>query len=200
MPRGRPRGFDVDAALDQALRVFWRKGYAGASLPELTEAMGINRPSLYAAFGNKEALFLKALDRYSEAHAARLREATARPTAREVAERFLRGSVDAQTSPGNPPGCLVVRGTLSCGEEADPIRRELLARREAGDAALRDRFERAKVEGDLPANADPAVLARYLTTVILGLAVRAADGASREELTGVVEVALRAWPETRSGL
>ncbi|MCI0464781.1 MAG: TetR/AcrR family transcriptional regulator [Gemmataceae bacterium] len=195
MAMGRPRAFDVDKALDRALKVFWRKGYEGASLPDLTKAMGINRPSLYAAFGNKEALFRKALERYVEGPAAYVREAIREPTARAVVERLLRGAADLLTDPRNPRGCLMVQGALACGEAANAIRRELISRRMAGEAAFRERFERAKAEGDLPADCDPADLARYVATVLQGMAVQAAGGASREQLRGVVEMALRAWPE-----
>src|SRR5215204_6288141 len=109
MPRGRPREFDIDEALDRALEVFWRRGYEGASLPELTEAMGINRPSLYAAFGNKEALFRKAIDRYVDRTAAPVREALREPMARGVVERLLCASVDLITDPGHPRGCFLVQ-------------------------------------------------------------------------------------------
>ena len=194
MPRGRPREFDVEKALGRALKVFWRKGYEGASLLDLTKAMGINRPSLYAAFGNKEALFRKALDRYAEGPAAYVREALNEPTARAAAERLLGGAVDLLTDRRNPRGCLLVQGALACGEAAESVRRELVARRAAGEAAVRRRFERARAEGDLPADADPADLARYLGAVIQGMAVQAAGGASREELQRVVALALRAWP------
>lgn len=195
MARGRPRAFDIDKALDRALRVFWRKGYAGASLPALTRAMGINRPSLYAAFGNKEALFRKALDRYAEGSASYVRAALNEPTARAAAERLLYGAAELLTDPRNPRGCLMVQGALACGETADPIRRELASRRAAKQAALQKRFERAVSEGDLPADADPADLARYVVTVIHGMAVQGAGSASREELRRVAEMALRAWPE-----
>jgi AcrR family transcriptional regulator len=194
MPIGRPRAFDIDTALDRALQVFWRKGYEGTSLSELTKAMGINRPSLYAAFGNKEALFRKALDRYAEGPAAYTRAALDEPTARAVVERLLRGVVDLLTNPRHPPGCLAVQGALACGDAADSIRRELISRRVAGEAALRQRFEGAIADGDLPSGADPADLARYVVTITQGMAVQAVGGASREELRRVVEMALRAWP------
>jgi AcrR family transcriptional regulator len=193
-PVGRPRGFDADEALDRALELFWRHGYEGTSLSDLTAAMGINRPSLYAAFGNKEALFRKALDRYAEARLAFTREALAEPTARAVVERLLLGSVDAQTPPRGPRGCLAVQGALACGPEAVAIQRELAARRAAGEAALRERLERAQREGDLLGDADPADLARFATTVMQGTAVQAAAGASRTQLRRVVLQALRAWP------
>jgi AcrR family transcriptional regulator len=194
VPRGRPREFDIDQALDQALRVFWRKGYEGASLPDLTKAMGINRPSLYAAFGNKEGLFRKALVRYADGPAAYVGEALNEPTARVVTERLLGGAADLLTDPRNPRGCLMVQGALACGEAAAAVRRELIAQRAAGQDALRRRFERAVSEGDLPAGVDSADLARYVVTVIHGMAVQAAGGASREDLLRVVEMALRAWP------
>jgi AcrR family transcriptional regulator len=195
VPPGRPRSFDVDAALDRALNVFWRKGYEGASLPDLTRAMGINRPSLYATFGNKEALFRKVLDRYAEGPSAYVRQALAEPTARAVAQRLLGGAVELLTDPRNPRGCLLVQGALACGEAAESVRRELARRRAASEAAVRRRFERALADGDLPADTDPADLARYLITVIRGMAVQAAGGASREDLRRVAEMALRAWPE-----
>jgi AcrR family transcriptional regulator len=192
--KGRPREFDTDKALDAALEVFWRKGYEGASLPDLTEAMGINRPSLYAAFGNKEALFRKVVARYVEGPAGCMRRAFEEPTARAVAERLLMSGIDLMTEPNKPRGCLLVQGALVCGDEADCVRQELVARRQSGEAAIRKRFERAKKEGDLPPDTDAADLARYLVTVMRGLAVEATGGATRRELRRVADVALRAWP------
>jgi AcrR family transcriptional regulator len=193
--RGRPRTFDVDRALDRALTVFWRKGYEGASLPDLTRAMGINRPSLYAAFGNKEELFRKAMDRYAQGPAAYARQALDAPTARAVFERLLCGGIAMLTHPRNPRGCLAVHGALACGDAAESIRKELIARRATLIDGLRDRFERATSEGDLPPDVDPAVLARYAATVLHGLSIQATSGATREELQRVAEMALRAWPE-----
>lgn len=192
--KGRPREFDADEALDKALHVFWRRGYEGTSLSDLTEAMGISRPSLYAAFGNKEELFRRAMDRYSKGPAAYTHEALKEPTARLVAERLLRSTADSLTDPCNPPGCLGVQGALSCGEAAQSVKEELCARRAASEAALKERFERAKVEGDLPADVDPADLARYIATVTQGMSVQASGGASRSDLHKVVDMALRTWP------
>jgi AcrR family transcriptional regulator len=191
---GRPRAFDIDRALDRALRVFWEKGYEGTSLSDLTKAIGINRPSLYAAFGNKESLFHKALDRYEKTVAFVL-DAINEPTARRFAERLLHSAADMVTNPHNPPGCLTVRGALASGEEADPIRLELALRRSEGEASIRKRLDRAKREGDLPPHASPADLARYLATVYQGMSVQAAGGATREQLRRVAKIALRAWPK-----
>src|SRR3954449_12123646 len=127
-PRGRPREFCVDGALAAALRVFWTKGYEGASLSDLTEAMGITRPSLYAAFGNKEALFHKALDLYEREKLAYVGEALEAPTSREVVERILRGALAMQTSDSEPKGCMRVLGSVSCGPEAESIRADLTER------------------------------------------------------------------------
>jgi AcrR family transcriptional regulator len=195
--RGRPRAFDAEEALERALRVFWRKGYEGTSLDDLTGAMGINRPSLYAAFGNKEMLFRKVLDRYAQGTAIYLREALDETTARAVAERLLRGAADLLTDPKLPRGCLMVQGALCCGDSTEPIRKELVSRRAIGEAAIRRRFERAKSDGDLPPDADPASLARYVTTVTHGMSVQAASGATRHELRRVAAMALRAWPQSR---
>jgi AcrR family transcriptional regulator len=192
--KGRPREFDADEALDRALEVFWRNGYEGASLSELTEAMGINRPSLYAAFGNKEELFRKALDRYADGPAAYTREALNAPTARGVLERLLHGAAEALTHPDYPPGCLGVHGALSCGEAAESIRDELSARRAAYEVLLRQRLERARTEGDLATDIACADLARLVMTVMQGMAVQAAGGASREDLRRVAEMMLRTWP------
>ena len=192
---GRPRAFDTKIALDRALQVFWRKGYEGASLSDLTKAMRINRPSLYAAFGNKEALFYKALDRYNEGPVAYVRDALAEPTARAAVERIFQGTVDVMSDKRNPSGCLMVQGALACGDDANRIRLELISRRKVGEAALRRRFERAKEDGDLPADSDPAGLARYVTTVIHGMAVQATGGATRDDLQGVAGMAMRAWPQ-----
>jgi AcrR family transcriptional regulator len=194
VPTGRPREFNVDKALDRALRVFWRKGYEGASLPDLTKAMGINRPSLYAAFGNKEALFKKTIDRYLEGPAGYVRAALEQPTARRVAEHALRGTIELVTDSRNPRGCFIVQAALACGDTADCVRRELSKRRDALVTALRKRFERAVAEGDLTSDCDPADLARYVATVMHGMSVQAASGAGRGELEQVAKIALKAWP------
>jgi AcrR family transcriptional regulator len=191
MPSGRVRQFDADEALDRAMAVFWKRGYEGTTLDELTAAMGINRPSLYAAFGNKEELYRKVLDRYRAGPVAFVAEALAQPTAREVAEALLRGTVRMLTDKTHPAGCMVVRGTLACGVEAEGIRDEVAASREQAVGEIRGRFERAVAEGDLPKGSDCTALARYVTTVMHGMAVQPM---SKSELTRVVEMALKAWP------
>ena len=188
---GRPRSFDPDAALERALQVFWTKGYEGASLSDLTRAMRINRPSLYAAFGDKASLFRKALDRYIDQETGYWRQAINAPTVQDFVERLLHGAADAMSRPGRPAGCLLVQGALTCSAEAEPVRRELIARRQAGELAIRDRLKRAKNEGDLAAGADPGTLARYLTTLMQGMAVQAVGGATRTDLRRVADTALR---------
>ena len=195
MAMGRPRAFDKDEALDQAIEVFWRKGYEGASLSDLTKAMGINPPSLYAAFGNKEGLLKAALDRYADQRKQFLRTAFDEPTARKVAECLLQGIADYHTNPDNPPGCLFTHGGLACGDGAEAIPRELALRRARMEDAVRERFERAKQEGDLPPDANPAALARYLSTIMQGMGVQAAAGATREDLRQTVDLALAAFPQ-----
>jgi len=192
---GRPRAFDRDTALDQAMEVFWRHGYEGATIAQLTDAMGINPPSLYAAFGSKEALLKAALDRYTLRREAWMEEVLSAPTAREVTSRMLMGVAERQTDPSNPPGCLLVQGGLACGSGSANVPFELAARRAQTEEQLRHRFERAKDEGDLAAGADPAALARYVSAVITGMSVMASSGADREALAQVAAVAIRSVEE-----
>jgi AcrR family transcriptional regulator len=194
MAGGRPRGFDVDEALDRAVEVFWRQGYEGTGISDLTRAMGINPPSLYGTFGNKEELFRKVLDRYTDGPARYIREAFEQPTARAVVEHLLHGAVDGTTRPDCPPGCLTVQGGLASAPGAEGARNEMAARRRMGETFLRARLEQARVEGELPDDADPDGLARYFATVHQGIAVQAAGGASREQLHQTVDFAMSVWP------
>jgi AcrR family transcriptional regulator len=195
MSKGRPREFDVEQALDAALLLFWRHGYEGTSLAALTRAMGVNTPSLYAAFGNKEKLFRKALDRYLQRPASYLPTALKQPTARRAAEKLFRGAIEMAMNPRHPEGCFLVRGALAAGPASESIRKELSLRRAAAESAVRRRLEHAIAEGDLPAGVDPAKLARYLVTVLWGLSVQAAGGATRAQLKQVAEMAMQAWPK-----
>jgi len=192
-PRGRPREFDTGAALDRAIQVFAARGYEGSSLPDLTRAMGINRPSLYAAFGNKEALFQRAVQRYVEQSDGPLRAAMNLPTAREGIERLMRAAAGGPGRAGLK-GCLLVNGALACSAASDPVRKDLALRRNALEAVLKQRFERAITEGELPGHADARALAKYFVTFQQGLAVQAASGASGRELSAAVNLAMQAWP------
>jgi len=192
--RGRPREFDPEQALSAALTVFWRRGYEGASMAELTEAMGITKPSLYACFGNKESLFRKALDLYERDKLCYIRSALDEPTAKGVVERLLRGSLAIQTGATDPHGCLGVISAVACATQAESIRDEVIARRASSDAALVARLERARQEGDFPETIEPQALATYLTAVMQGMAVHASAGMSRELLEQLVETTLAVWP------
>jgi len=192
--KGRPRGFDADEALEHAMLVFWERGYDGSSLTNLTAAMGINRTSLYAAFGDKDELFHKVLDRYTEGPAEYGERALREPTARQVATTFLFGSVCATTRPDRPAGCLGVQGSLAAGAAAGNARDALVDWRNRGVARLSARFRRAVDEGDLPAHSDPALLARYLMTISNGIAVQAASGTGGDELKQIANAALHTWP------
>jgi len=176
------------------MRVFREKGYEGASLSDLTKAMGINRPSMYAAFGDKESLFRKVLDRYSCGINAAFQRALSEKTARAFVERLLSTVVELQTKGEGPRGCLITQGALVCGEQGEPIRQELIVKRHEQEELIRRRLQRAKKEGDLPESANPADLARYLTAVMQGMSILANGGASRTELRKVVETTLLALP------
>jgi len=192
--KGRPREFCVEAALAAALRVFWSKGYEGASMTELTEAMGITKPSLYAAFGNKEQLFHKALDLYESEKLAYTREALSEPTARKVVEAFMRGVIQMQMSSCDPKGCMSLIASLACSSEAESIKAEVIGRRRSSHAALVERFEQAQAEGDIPPHVDVLALTTYLYAIVQGMAVQAGSGATCEELKRVVDTSLVLWP------
>ena len=194
MAAGRPRSFDTDKALDRAMHVFWRKGYDGTSLSDLTRAMRINAPSLYAAFGNKAALFGKVIDRYVAGPGRFIPKALEAPTARAVVEQLFKGVVGLQVAKDHPGGCLLVQGAVSAGDKTSRVRKEVLARLAMCEGAIRKRLERAKSEGDLPRHADTATLARYIMAILDGIAVAGATGANRKQLRSIAEVALRAWP------
>jgi len=192
---GRPRGFDQDEALERAMHVFWRKGFEGASLNDLTAAMGIQPASLYQAFGNKRALFEKALARYLAGPVAFVHDALNEPRAYAVADHILRRTAEFLTEGRSRRGCMTIQAALAGGVEGEPIRRKLIALRVKEQDALRRRFERAKSEGDLPSDADAADLAQFVTAIYQGMTVQAINGASREDLLRLSDTALRIWPK-----
>ncbi len=194
MRTGRPRSFCKEEALDRAMTVFWRQGYEGASLAALTEAMGINSPSLYACFGSKEGLFRAVVDRYEARRDGFMAEILAQPNAHAVAEAYLYGvaAFCADTGGQNPPGCLMLKGAMSCCEQ--DITEHMDRLRANKEAMLKKRFDQAKKMGDLPATANPATLARYLATMASGISMQAASGASAKELREVAAIALASWP------
>jgi len=199
MRTGRPRSFCKEDALDRAMTVFWRQGYEGASMAELTRAMGINPPSLYACFGSKEGLFKAVLEHYDQRREKFMASVLAAPSAAEVARAYLMGvaAFAADTSGRNPPGCLMVQGGLSCTDNIIP---DTLARHRAEkEAMLRARFEKARTERDLPKSCDPAALARYLMVMANGICVQAAAGATLKELREVAGIALTNWPAMVAG-
>jgi len=196
---GRPREFDVDEALDAALRVFWCKGYEGTSYTDLTAATGVERPALYAAFGNKEALFLKALERYHERYLDFFPAALELPTSREVVAEVFRGAAALHTRFPEHTGCLGINGALAGSDDVEPIQRALIESRATTEVRLRERFEQAQAEGDLPPTADPAVLAAFVCAVVNGMAVQGKAGRNREMLEAIGAQALASWPGKRKG-
>lgn len=194
---GRHREFDEEEVLDAALSVFWRMGYEGASYADLTEAAGVERPALYSAFGNKEALFRKALARYDALYMQHVPEALQLPTAREVAAHILHSSADINTRYPDRTGCLGIHGALAGTQESESVRQALIDFRAAGEEKIRERFERAQAEGDLPKTAIPEALAGYVMALLHGMAVQAKAGFRREKLHAIVEQAMSNWPTSK---
>ena len=194
MARGRPRNFDKSAALDAALKLFWQHGYEGTSVAMLAETIGVNVPSLYAAFGKKESLFVACIERYGELNGDMYHESFKKETAREVARSILEGEVELVTQCGTPDGCLMIQGALATSPESDSIREMMADMRGMAERWIADRFRQAVDEGDLPPDADPAALACYLMTLNSGLAVQAKSGVGKQQLMKVVDIAMRSWP------
>jgi AcrR family transcriptional regulator len=198
--KGRPRGFDRAEALRHAMRLFWAKGFDGASMADLTAVMGINPPSLYAAFGSKEALFREATDLYSETEGVGIwRSLHQSATAKQAVEGFLRESAAAFSRAGDPPGCLIVLGALNANGNNAAICEDLRQRREANVAELRTRLEAAVREGELPAGIDCEAIAVFYVTVQQGMSIQARDGASYARLLAAADGAMAAWDSLTAG-
>jgi len=192
-PRGRPRGFDRDTALARATEVFWRQGYEGTSVADLTRAMRINPPSLYAAFGDKQHLYLEAVERYQQGRhdelAPLLDEA---PTARQAIERLLREAARLYAQRDAPRGCMLALSGTTCAEAS--LQSQLAKRRANANKVFKARIERGLREGELPRGTHAGALADFYATVLRGMALQARDGVSRRSLGATVEAAMRAWP------
>lgn len=192
--RGRPRGFDRAQALRQAMVVFWERGYEGTSLSDLTEAMGIERPSLYSAFGCKEALFREAVDLYNEIESpAAQRMLDTKTTARDAISGMLHHYAENYTRAGKPPGCMIVLSALLGTPQNRKVRDHLASHRRQSHEALRRRIEDGKAKGDVPRDADAAMLAGFYSTILEGLSIKARDGASRKALIAIIDGAMAAW-------
>jgi AcrR family transcriptional regulator len=187
---GRPRGFNEEAALEAAMRVFWSKSYEGATMADLTKAMGINRSSIYAAFGDKEELFRRVINRYRNGPMSFIREALSRPKFHDVVSGLLHGTVEFLAAPGNPRGCLSIQGALACGSKAEPVKLAMTEWRRLGEAALKKRLQQAQREGELSSDIILADLTRYLSTVMAGLSVQAVNGATKPQMKRIADLAI----------
>jgi AcrR family transcriptional regulator len=197
MAVGRPREFDPDAVLETVMELFWEHGFDGVSITDLTAATGINRRSLYAAFGSKEELFVQAVQRYIAGPGGYIAEALLLPTAWEVARALVHGAADANASEGRPRGCLLVQGALAADEESEAVRTALSDWRDGSVRTLARRFDDAQAAGELP-DVDTVALSRWIYAVCQGISVQARSGASHDDLHLVADVALGGWPD-RSG-
>lgn len=200
--RGRPRTFDIDEALQAALQVFWREGFLNASLSDLTAAMGINKPSLYAAFGDKQALYLAALERYAALHLkAPAERLGANPDGRAAVRDFLRALSTLFVDPSLPGGCFIVNGSADSGAITmpKPVESALQKALRGNEALLRARLERAAADGQLPAGRKPAALASFFMATVAGMSVMAKNGAGRAVLDTVADTALAVWDAGRPG-
>ncbi|MFJ5797179.1 TetR/AcrR family transcriptional regulator [Streptomyces decoyicus] len=197
--RGRPRSFDRETALEQAVRSFWERGYEATSISDLTRAMGIGAPSLYAAFGDKRALFDEVVAEYGRHYGGFLSRAVAEePTARRGVERGLREAAVEYTLPGRPRGCLVISAALNISPASSEVAASLREKRLSNVREIADAIRADIASGELPPDTDPGALAAFVGAVIQGMSQGARDGAERTELEAIAELALKAWPESAS--
>jgi TetR/AcrR family transcriptional regulator, copper-responsive repressor len=194
-PRGRPLSFDRDAALETAMHVFWERGYEAASISDLTSAMGITPPSLYTAFGDKEQLFLEAIERYALGYgSAGARALVEEPSARGAIERWLTEAANELTQPCHPKGCMVVMAATNCSAAAERVQDALLLRRTEAIANVGRRIQGGIDDGELPPDTDASDLANFYATIYQGMSMQAKDGATHESLMATVRTAMRSWP------
>jgi AcrR family transcriptional regulator len=194
-PRGRPRGFDRDEALDAAMRLFWSRGYEATSISDLTKAMGVMPPALYGAFGDKKRLFLEAVERYQQGAGCFAQKAlTEEPTAERAIRRLLLDAAAAFTRPDHPRGCMVVTSATNCTVQSGDIYEALAERRRAAESAVRARINAGHKAGELADDVDVDALSGLVTAALYGLAIKARDGASRARLRRVIEQLMRLWP------
>lgn len=191
---GRPLSFDRDDVLEKAMLMFWRHGYEATPISDLTRAMGITAPSLYAAFGDKKHLFLEAVRRYAGDPDVMGAAIDAAPTAFEAARSILSGAAVTFTGADTPPGCLLASATASGSAASADVQAEVARYRGRLRDGLKARIERDIADGLIDARADPAALADLAVAVMQGLSVMARDGAGRAALQGVVDASMRAWP------
>jgi TetR/AcrR family transcriptional regulator, copper-responsive repressor len=197
-PRGRPREFNSEAALETALRLFWQHGYEATSIADLTGKMGIVPTSLYAAFGSKAALLARAIELYAQKYALDLTAALAEePTAKDAVARILLDAAHRFSNKHTPRGCLLASGMLTFAPENRAVAAPFRAKRAAMIGAIRTRIERAVADGELAPGADPNALANFVGAVIEGMSVQARDGADEQALRRVAEFAMRSWPDRR---
>ncbi|HWD77714.1 MAG TPA: TetR/AcrR family transcriptional regulator [Kribbella sp.] len=195
MRTGRPRSFDRDEALEAAVTVFWRHGYDATSISMLTEALGISAPSLYAAFTDKQTLFLEVLDRYLNTYGAFSRVVLQEePNARNAVDRLLREAAVAYTRADQPHGCLLITATTNCGPQSADVAERLRKIRAAGLRELRAKLAVAVRAGELPDDTDTRALARFYSAVLQGMSAQARDGATRSDLKHIAANAMHAWP------
>ena len=188
---GRPRGFDEAEALHAAMKLFWERGYEGTSMADLTKAMNLSAPSIYAAFGDKRSLFGLAAKRYAEGPGQYQARALREPTLQQVVRALFRNTVDFLTQPGHPSGCMTLTGAMACSVEANSAKDLMTEIRKQNEAALKVRLQQARKGGELPADLNVDDYSRYLSTLLGGLAIQAANGVSKAEMKRIGDMALR---------
>jgi AcrR family transcriptional regulator len=188
---GRPISFDKDAALEAAMLLFWERGFDGTSMADLTQAMGLNPSSIYAAFGDKHALFSLAVKRYMESQAQYATKALEEPTLEKVVRALFDNTVAFLTTPGHPPTCMTLAGAVGCSVDATPARDIMTEIRKQNEVAMRERFLQARKSGELSKDVNLDDYTRYLSSILAGLSIQAANGSTKAELKRTSQMALR---------